>query len=65
MKITVNGDIKEVTDGLTVRQYLEDLALSGPVAVEINRELCPKKQHEETALQDGDIVEIVTIVGGG
>jgi thiamine biosynthesis protein ThiS len=34
-------------------------------AVEVNRQLVPKKQHESQELKDGDSVEIVTLVGGG
>lgn len=35
------------------------------VAVEVNEELVPRKQFAETALRDGDRIEIVTFVGGG
>lgn len=65
MVITVNGDIMELDDAATVAELMERLALNVPYAVELNRKVCPKKRHTETALQDGDIVEIVTAVGGG
>ena len=35
------------------------------VAVELNEAVVPKKQHAETALKDGDVLELVTLVGGG
>jgi sulfur carrier protein len=35
------------------------------VAVERNREIVPSAQHAECTLQDGDRLEIVTLVGGG
>jgi thiamine biosynthesis protein ThiS len=35
------------------------------VAVEVNRELVPRRNFEATQLQEGDHVEIVTLVGGG
>ena len=35
------------------------------VAVEVNRTIIPRAQHEEHRLQDGDSVEVVTFVGGG
>ena len=35
------------------------------IAVERNGEIVPKAQYSETVLQDGDIVEIVSFVGGG
>ena len=36
-----------------------------PVAVEINREIVPRSQHEHRLLRDGDHVEIVKAMGGG
>ncbi|MFG0247634.1 MAG: sulfur carrier protein ThiS [Phycisphaeraceae bacterium JB051] len=66
IKITVNGQEKEVADDITVRQLIVDLELGkAAVAVEVNRELVPKKIHESTVLADGDTVELVTLVGGG
>jgi thiamine biosynthesis protein ThiS len=66
IKLTVNGQEKEVADGLTVRQLIVELELGkAAVAVEVNRELVPKRNHDATVLQDGDIVELVTLVGGG
>jgi thiazole synthase len=35
------------------------------LAVELNQTVVPRADHERTALQDGDTVEIVTLVGGG
>ena len=65
MQISLNGQDREVTEGATVSQLLGDLELSGPLAVEINRQVCPKRLHDEKTLNAGDVLEIVTIVGGG
>ncbi len=66
MEITVNGNTRTVPEGTTVAQLLEELGLAGRyVAVEVNRELVPRKQHEGHTLSPGDRVEIVTLVGGG
>jgi thiamine biosynthesis protein ThiS len=35
------------------------------LAVERNRELVPRRDHERCALVEGDQLEIVTLVGGG
>ena len=35
------------------------------VAVELNREIVPRERWPETALRDGDRLEIVHFVGGG
>lgn len=66
MKITVNGQEKQVDAGTTITALLTELELADkPAAVEVNKIVVPKKQHEQTQLQDGDVIEIVTLVGGG
>jgi len=65
MRITVNGEPREVREGLTLAQLIEELKVKIPYAVEHNRQLCPKSRHAHTVLHEGDCLEIVTIVGGG
>jgi sulfur carrier protein len=66
MRLTVNGDSKDVPEGLTVLGLIQHLGLSeGPVAVERNRHVVPRAEHEQTALQSNDVIEIVHFVGGG
>ena len=66
MKIQVNGDPREVAEGLTVAELVVELGLTeGPVAVERNREVVPRAEHRSTALVEGDVLEIVHFVGGG
>jgi len=66
MQLTVNGEARDVPEGLTVRGLVEHLGLTdGPVAVERNREVIPRATHETTMLAAGDVVEIVHFVGGG
>ena len=35
------------------------------IAVEKNGEIVPKAQYEKTILKDGDVIEVVSFVGGG
>jgi sulfur carrier protein len=66
MQISVNGEPHDVPEGTTVRGLVEILALTdGPVAVERNREVVPRAEHQATVLAPGDVVEIVHFVGGG
>jgi sulfur carrier protein len=66
MRLTVNGAAREVPDGITVRELVTHLGLSGgPVAVEKNLEVVPRANHARAVLRDGDVVEIVHFVGGG
>jgi sulfur carrier protein len=66
MLITVNGEPREIDEGLTVLGLIQVLGLTeGPVAVERNREIVPRAEHGSTSLADKDVVEIVHFVGGG
>jgi sulfur carrier protein len=66
VKLKINGDLREVPDGLTVRALLDSLGLVAErVAVEVNTQVIRRVRHAEHRLIDGDEVEIVTFVGGG
>lgn len=66
MRLTVNGEAREVPEGTTVRGLVELLGLTdGPVAVEKNGEVVRRAQHASEGLAEGDVVEIVHFVGGG
>jgi sulfur carrier protein len=66
MRVTVNDQPTDLPDAATVADLLATLALPGTrVAVEVNRQLVRRAQHGETRLQAGDIIEVVTLVGGG
>jgi sulfur carrier protein len=64
--VRVNGKEMEVAEGTTVAGLLERLEIGRErTAVERNREIVPRGRHAETVLADGDVLEIVTAVGGG
>jgi len=66
MQVTVNGKAQQVDAGRTVAELVADLGLAGrAVAVEVNRQIVPRRNHEDHALSEGDEIEIVTLVGGG
>lgn len=66
MKVTINGDERELPDGSTLIVLLELLDMTrGRVAVEINQEIIPRSQHKQHKLHDGDKIEIVHAIGGG
>ena len=65
MKITLNGQPRDVPDSATVLTLLVDAKLSPQkVAVELNKRLIRTERYSEP-LKPGDEVEIVTFVGGG
>jgi sulfur carrier protein len=66
MRIAVNGEPREVAEGITVTGLLAVLGVqNGPVAVECNREIVPRNEHATRLLAHGDELEVVHFVGGG
>ncbi len=66
VKIQINGDNKEVKDGLSLSSLLEELQIRpGRVVVELNRTIVSRELHGSTLLKEGDVLEIVHFVGGG
>jgi thiamine biosynthesis protein ThiS len=66
MRATVNGEPMDLPDGLTVAALLERLGVRAErVAVERNGQVVKKARHAEQPVEAGDVLEIVTFVGGG
>ncbi len=66
MTVTINGEVRDVPDGLTVAVLLRHLGLvADRVAVERNLEILPRSRWDDTAVEPGDRFEIVHFVGGG
>ncbi|MFL5338818.1 MAG: sulfur carrier protein ThiS [Gemmataceae bacterium] len=64
--ITLNGRPRPLAELGTVADLLRQLGQdSRRVAVELNRDLVPLAKHADVRINDGDAVEIVTLVGGG
>lgn len=63
--ITLHGQLHS-TDAATVADLLQEQGLAGQaVAVELNQSVVPKRDHADQPLNDGDTIELVTLVGGG
>ncbi|MDX1564742.1 MAG: sulfur carrier protein ThiS [Phycisphaeraceae bacterium] len=67
MKLRLNGEPYQWTSpSTTVADLVAHLGKEGiPVAVEVNKQLVRKRDHANTPLKEGDVVEVVTLVGGG
>ncbi|MBI4949253.1 MAG: sulfur carrier protein ThiS [Deltaproteobacteria bacterium] len=66
MRVRVNGEDKEAQNGSTLKALLEALDIRPEsIAVEVNREIVPKRTWENAVLKDGDVIEIVRMTGGG
>ena len=66
VQIIFNGQAREVASHTTVAQLLNSLDMTPKyVAVEVNLQLVPRQRHAEHVLNEGDQLEVVTLVGGG
>ena len=67
MKLTINGEAKEIADGLTVSQLLTEEKVKMPemVSVEVNGEILDRSAFGTTVIKDGDKLEFLYFMGGG
>ena len=66
MKLTINGEVKNYQESLTVQQLLQKLNLSPErVVVELNRNILSPDMLVSTELKSADTIELVQFVGGG
>jgi thiamine biosynthesis protein ThiS len=64
--VVVNDEARKIPEGTSVESLLNQLGLQPRfLAVELNRQVIPKRDHSQTMLKQDDRVEIVTLVGGG
>jgi thiamine biosynthesis protein ThiS len=66
IEILVNGEPRKLSGPSSAADLLRHLGLDPrTVVVELNRQIVRRPQLAETALADGDAVELVHFVGGG
>ena len=66
MRIRLNGEETDVADGATIGALVDKVARDrSRVAVERNKEIVPRATYDATSVEEGDSVEVVTLVGGG
>jgi len=69
MKLQINGeqrDFVDISSPFTLSALVEKLGMKADrVAVELNLDIAPRDRWPETALKEGDKLEIVHFVGGG
>ena len=66
MQIVVNGETRSVDAGTHLPALIETLRLGERrLAVELNGAIVPRSTWPQTALRDGDRLEIVHAIGGG
>ncbi len=66
MRVTVNGDPKELPDGLTVGSLLALLGTpQSGIAVARNERVVRRGEYDRHPVADGDRIEIIKAVAGG
>ena len=66
MRLMINGQERAFAALSDVAALVEALGLDArKVAVERNLEIVPRSIYAQTALSDGDRIEIVHFIGGG
>lgn len=66
IRILLNGETRDIPAGFSAFDLISSLDLTDKrLALEVNREIVPRSQYQQTALRAGDTVEIVHAIGGG
>ncbi len=66
MTLTINGEERAFEALSNVAALVAELGLDArKVAVERNLEIVPRSAYLQTAIADGDRIEIVHFIGGG
>jgi thiamine biosynthesis protein ThiS len=65
MRLKLNGEEREVEPVSTVEELIRSLGIHRMIVVEHNGEIVRKERYAERAVNEGDTVEIVHMVGGG
>jgi sulfur carrier protein len=66
MQILLNGKERDVNEGITVAQLLEELNVRPErVAVLVNQGIVKKPTYASTTIREGDAVEVLTVMAGG
>jgi sulfur carrier protein len=67
IKLIVNGDERNVSEGLTLAQILDEFGLSPSygIAVAVNDAVVPRGRLQDYRPVDGDAIEIINAVAGG
>ena len=66
IRVTLNGDAREVEEELTVAALLDSLGIKAPrVVVEHNMRILRAEDLAAARIADGDELEVLQFVGGG
>lgn len=67
MKITINGEAKELRDGLSITELLvvENVEMPEMVSVQLNDEFLKQDEYAATIVKENDDINFLYFMGGG
>ena len=66
MEIKLNGEIRQIKDGMTLQELVDSLQLPNrALAVAVNGTVITRQKWPEVVLYPADQVELVRAIGGG
>ena len=67
MKLTINGEAKEIKDNVSLPELLiiENVEQPDMVSVQLNDEFVRQDEHKSITLKDGDEINFLYFMGGG
>ena len=66
MKITCNGETKEITSNTTLASFIRDMDLNpDTVVAECDDRIIKRDEYDTLVLQEGNVLELIRFVGGG
>lgn len=67
MKITINGEAKELREGLSITELLvvENVEMPQMVSVQLNDEFLKQDEYCATIVKEGDDINFLYFMGGG
>ena len=66
MKITVNGETKEIIPETTLVSFIRDMDLNpDTVVAECDGKIIKRDEYDSLVLQEGNVLELIRFVGGG
>ena len=66
MKITCNGETKEITQDTTLMSFIRDMDLNpDTVVAECDGRIIKRDEYDTLLLAEGNLLELIRFVGGG
>ena len=66
MKITCNGEIKDIAQDTTLVSFIRDLDLNpDTVVAECDGRIVRREEYDTLVLSEGNVLELIRFVGGG